>query len=201
MNSDPDQDPDRDPKRDPNRDLDDAFNTHEGTGAAKSRGPRAAKKALLQHPPMVISPVIGWREWVTLPQLHVGHIKAKIDTGARSSSLHAFDVETFRRQGKPWVRFCIHPIQHNDEMIVNAEAAIHEFRTVRSSNGETSLRPTIITDVQWMNETWQIELTLANRDSMGFRMLLGREALRGRLLVDPAGSFLGGRSRRSKRGK
>jgi len=137
--------------------------------------------------------IVGWREWVTLPQLGAAEIKAKIDTGARSSSLHAFGVETFRRRGVLWVRFQIHPRQRSLESTIPCEARVLDSRAVRSSSGHLSQRPVIVTEIELHGRRWPIELTLANRDEMGFRMLLGREALRGRLVVDPARSYLAGR--------
>ena len=124
-------------------------------------------------------------------------MKAKIDTGARSSSLHAFDVEPFRRRGAAWVRFQVHPQQRNSKLAVHTEAAVLEHRTVRSSNGQLSQRPVIITPIELFGESWEIELTLANRDEMGFRMLLGRQALRGRVLIDPSRSYVAGQPPKS----
>jgi hypothetical protein len=138
-------------------------------------------------------PVIGWREWVALPELGIAYIKPKIDTGARSSSLHVSEIEEFRRGEALYVRFKVHPIQRNREFGVRAEAEVLEYRKVKSSNGKKSLRPVILTDVKIFDQRWPIELTLADRDEMGFRMLLGREAVRGRFLVDPGRSFVGGR--------
>jgi len=143
-------------------------------------------------------PIIGWREWVSLPGLGVAAVKAKIDTGARSSSLHVFAMETFHRQGLVWVRFQIHPLQRNVRKTITVEAEVDEYRRIRSSSGHDALRPVILTPVRLLEVEWPIELTLANRDSMGFRMLLGREAMRDRFLVDPARSYYGGR-RRSRR--
>lgn len=138
-------------------------------------------------------PVIGWREWVALPELGIAYIKPKIDTGARSSSLHVSEVEEFRRDDLRFVRFKVHPIQRNREFGVRAEAEVLEYRKVKSSNGQMSLRPVILTEVKIFDQRWPIELTLADRDEMGFRMLLGREAVRGRFLVDPGRSFYGGK--------
>lgn len=132
---------------------------------------------------------IGWREWVRLPELGEFKIKAKIDTGARSSSIHAFQIEYFEKSGKTHVRFAIHPLQRDAKITIRTEAEVLEFREIRSSNGQLSKRPVIVTSVQMGEATWPIELTLANRDSMGFRMLLGREALRKRCLIDPGSSF------------
>lgn len=138
--------------------------------------------------------VIGWREWVGLPALGIERIKAKVDTGARSSSLHAFDVEYFERDGKPWVRFKVHPMQRDARTTVIAEAEIAGKRKVRSSSGHETLRPVIRTTVDVDGRPWPVEITLARRDTMGFRMLLGRSAVRGRFVVDPGRSFLGARN-------
>lgn len=146
-------------------------------------------------------PVIGWREWVSLPELGIKAIKPKIDTGARSSSLHAFDVETFRRGGKRYVRFRVHPFQRDSKTTVTASSQIVEFRKVKSSSGHQALRPVITTDVELLGQRWSIELTLANRDEMGFRMLLGREAVRGRFLVDAGRSYYAGKPKRRTKKK
>jgi len=143
--------------------------------------------------------VIGWREWVGLPELGIKTIKAKVDTGARSSSLHAYDIEHFDRDGKPWVRFKVHPIQRKKGAVVLAEAELLDLRSVRSSSGKASQRPVILTSVLLHGVSWQVELTLANRSKMGFRMLLGREAIRGRFNVDSGMSYSGGRPRRKKK--
>ncbi len=132
---------------------------------------------------------IGWREWIELPELGIHSIKAKIDTGARTSSLHAFQVETFRRSGRDFARFRVHPFQRDSIRVVQAEAPLIDVRTIRSSSGHITERPVITTQIRLFDEFWTIELTLANRDQMGFRMLLGREAIRGRFLVDPGNSF------------
>lgn len=138
-------------------------------------------------------PAIGWREWIALPGLGVEHIKVKIDTGARSSALHAFDVERFRHDGEERVRFLIHPYQRETETTIEAEAALVDERWVRNSGGRRDLRPVIATDVLWNGERWPIEVTLTRRDVMGFRMLLGRQAVRGRHVVDAGRSYYGGR--------
>ncbi len=143
--------------------------------------------------------IIGWREWVSLPGLKIAHIKAKIDTGARSSSLHAFEIEPFDHEGEPWVRFQVHPIQRRDDFSIPCQAPVHDIRNVRSSSGESAARYVILTDVSWMGEKWTAELTLADRTQMGFRMLVGREAVRGRMLVDPSRSYFGGRPPRRRR--
>lgn len=145
--------------------------------------------------------VIGWREWVGLPDLDIKTIKAKVDTGARSSSLHAFDLVEFERDGAKFVRFKVHPVQRNSDELVVAEARILEYRKVRSSSGKATRRPVVITNVALLDQIWPVELTLANRDAMGFRMLLGREAFRGRFLVDAGRSYYGGRPKRPKKAK
>lgn len=140
--------------------------------------------------------MIGWREWIALPELGIDRIKAKIDTGARSSSLHAFDVrEHTTPAGVRMVRFVIHPVQRDTGVTVEAEAPLLARRTVRSSNGQTELRPVIRTTLRLLGRAWPIELNLTNRDAMGFRLLLGRQAVRRRLLVDAGASFVGERKR------
>ncbi len=150
------------------------------------------------HPQGSELPVIGWREWVKLPELNLPRIKAKVDTGARSSSLHAFDVVTFEREGQEFVRFSVQPAQRSSESIV-VEAPLLEHRHVRSSSGKRTHRPVILTPIEVLGQTWPIELTLANRKQMGFRMLLGREAFRGRALVDAGRSYYSGRPKRKKK--
>lgn len=145
--------------------------------------------------------VIGWREWVGLPDLGIKKIKAKVDTGARSSSLHAYDIEQFTRNDKIWVRFKVHPVQRKNEKVIETEAEVLEFRSVRSSSGKAALRPVILTNIELLDTTWSVELTLANRDEMGFRMLLGREAFRGRFFVDAGKSYYGGKPLRKKKKK
>jgi len=136
--------------------------------------------------------VIGWREWVGLPDLAVNAIKAKIDTGARSSALHAFNVKTIRKQGADWVSFDIHPLQRNAKLTIHIEYPMTTMRKVKSSSGHETFRPVIATDLLIMDRRIPIELTLVNRDTMGFRMLLGRTAIRRKFLVNPSKSFLAG---------
>lgn len=135
-------------------------------------------------------PPIGWREWLSLPDLNITGIKAKIDTGARSSALHAFDIEFFKRQDLDFVRFKVHPYQFNDADTIVAEAELLDIRNVRNSGGQSQSRPVIKTHVMLEGKRWPIELTLTNRDVMGFRMLLGRQAVRRRFLVDSGRSYL-----------
>jgi hypothetical protein len=143
--------------------------------------------------------LIGWREWIALPELGVARIKAKVDTGARSSCVHAWEIEEFSQHGETWVRFLLHPLQRSVDETVQAEARLLEYRPVRSSTGHETMRPVIVTPIKLLNQTWPIELTLASRDEMGFRMLLGREAVRGRFLVHPGASFFGGKPKRRRK--
>lgn len=137
-------------------------------------------------------PHIGWREWIALPDLGVVAVKAKVDTGARTSSLHAWDVAMFEEEGRRRVRFVLHPLQRSMRPAVPCVADLAELRTVRNSGGVSELRPVIITVVQIGERRWPIEITLSRRDEMGFRMLLGRQAVRRRFVVDPGRSFLAG---------
>lgn len=137
-------------------------------------------------------PFVGWREWVSLPQFDIARIKAKIDTGARSSALHGSNIERFRRSGKSMVRFDICPAQHSRAGLVTVEVPLLEMRSIRSSNGKAQVRPVIRTPVILGDRQWDLELTLTNRDAMGFRMLLGRQSLRKRFLIDPGRSYLQG---------
>jgi hypothetical protein len=141
-------------------------------------------------------PVIGWREWLALPSLGIQAVKAKVDTGARSSSLHAFDVEIYTERGAPRARFKVHPFQRDTNVTITADAELVDQRRVRSSGGHDTVRPVILTLVELLGQCWPIELTLASRDAMGFRMLLGRQAIRARFLVDPSRSYFAGKYRR-----
>lgn len=140
--------------------------------------------------------IVGWREWVSLPEAGVPWIKAKLDTGARTSSLHAFDLEEVTRGDGTVVRFGIHPWQDTGEDAVVVECPIHDRRSVRSSSGHTEERIVVLMDVVLRGRTVRVEVTLTNRDEMGFRMLIGRQALRRGFVVDAARSFLGGRAPR-----
>lgn len=141
--------------------------------------------------PSLAPEVIGWREWVGLPDLGVRRLKAKIDTGAKSSAIHAYNVRVFARGGTEIVRFELHPRQKNDKVVISAEAEVLEFRKVRNSGGAVDTRPVIVTHAALFGRRFPIELTLANRDEMGYRMLIGREALRSRFLIDAGRSYLG----------
>jgi hypothetical protein len=135
-------------------------------------------------------PVIGWREWVGLPDLAIAHIKAKVDTGAKTSALHAFYVQPFERDGQPWVRFGVHPLQSSAAQVVECEARVKDVRRVTDSGGHAEMRPVIETSLLVQGEERVIELTLTDRENMMFRMLLGRSALKRRFVVDSGKSFL-----------
>lgn len=144
-------------------------------------------------------PTIGWREWVRLPELGDALVKAKVDTGARTSTLHAFDVTEVEDDDEQRVAFAFHPNQDDEETEVRAEARLVDRRNVTASNGQTELRYVVATTVVIDGEPIPIELTLTRRDAMGFRMLLGRHALRGRFMVDPRRSYRGGVSKQLRR--
>ena len=134
--------------------------------------------------------LLGWREWVNLPDLGLPLIKAKVDTGARTSCLHAFELDTFSREGKPWVRFLVHPHQHSQEAVA-CEAPLLENRVVTDSGGHAEERPVITTRLALGDWESPVEITLTSRDNMLFRMLLGRTAIKkGGFSVDPARSYL-----------
>ncbi len=137
--------------------------------------------------------LVGWREWLALPDLGIPGIKAKVDTGARTSALHTHDYEMFRRGGKEWVRFHLHPLRHNEEVQISCEAEVTDVREVRDSGGHAETRPFIETTARIGKFEWPLALSLTNRESMKFRMLLGRRALAGYFLVDSFGSYLMGK--------
>lgn len=137
---------------------------------------------------------IGWREWVALPELGLPAVKAKVDTGARTSALHAFYVERFRRRSDDYVRFGVHPLQRRTDLVVHCTAPLRDVRQVTDSGGHRERRHLIRTLVRLANLQWTIDLTLTDRDTMIFRMLLGRTAMEDRLMIDPSASFLHGRA-------
>lgn len=145
--------------------------------------------------------VAGWKEWVGLPDLGVEWIKAKMDTGARSSALHAYALECFERDGHEWVRFEVHPWQMSELDAVPIELPLVEQRTVRSSTGHAEDRFVVATTLRVGTLGFMTELTLTNRDTMGLRMLVGRQAMRHRILIDSARMYLTGRPPRSVRAR
>ena len=131
--------------------------------------------------------LIGWREWAKLPMLNTPLIKVKIDTGAKTSALHAYDINIIKYAGKEFAEFIIHPIQRNDVICRKSRAEIIDIRTIKSSNGHSENRIVIRSPIQIGPMQWDIDITLTNRDIMNHRMLLGREAM-AKLLVSPAKS-------------
>ncbi len=129
--------------------------------------------------------VVGWHEWCALPKLGLPAIKAKIDTGAKTSSLHAFDIKPYKKNHKNFVKFDMHPIQGDNDLIVQCRAEVIDIRNVMSSNGHKEKRFVILTPIELNGKRWEIEMTLSNRDPLAFRMLLGREAMERQVIVDP----------------
>jgi len=136
---------------------------------------------------------LGWREWVSLPELGVPAVKVKVDTGARTSALHAFELKTFEESGKRKVRFGIHPLQQRKDVEIYCVADVVDERIVSDSGGHRERRIAIKTPLCIGGKTWDVEFTLTDRDSMRFRALLGRTAMVGRLTVDPGRSYLAGK--------
>lgn len=135
-------------------------------------------------------PLIGWRERVALPELGIERIIAKTDTGAFSSSIHAFNIEPEQRDGETWVTFSVLPSRRDPDQVIHCQARVSDQRRVKSSDGSSSQRFFIRTVLVIGGQNLNIEISLADRGSMGYRMLLGRTALRGNFVVDPAASYL-----------
>lgn len=145
-------------------------------------------------------PAVGWREWCSFPELGIQLVKCKVDTGAKTSALHALEVVVHKKQGREVVSFKVCPLQRNTKKVVHCEAPLLEWRYVTDSGGRRTLRPVVVTWLALGDVIKEIELTLIARDEMGFRMLLGREALRGTWVVDPSKSFMyGDRKRKIKK--
>jgi len=134
--------------------------------------------------------VVGSEEWCSLPQLNIPAIKARVDSGAKTSALHAVGITPFTKDNEAWVRFEVHPLQNDGKTTIYCEAPIADRRKVKSSSGMSETRYVIRSVISMAEDTWEVELTLTNRDSMGYRMLLGRQAMAGKILVDPEASFL-----------
>ena len=141
----------------------------------------------------------GWREWVGLPDIGIKQIKAKVDTGARTSALHAFEVRPYSEQGRDRVEFRIHPFQKDVDTVITCNADILDTRIVTDSGGHKEERYVIETTLSIGNQRWPIEMTLTSRDDMLFRMLLGRTAIKNRAQVNPARSYLVGKKKITKK--
>ena len=138
-------------------------------------------------------PLIGWREWAAFPEIGVDRIKAKIDTGAKTSAVHAFRIRVVEKNGGEWAEFRLHPVQKRKTPEIKCAAPIIDRRRIRSSNGAVEERLIIRTTLRLGEREWPVDLSLAARDEMGFRLLLGRDALRRKFMIDPSASFLLGK--------
>ena len=136
--------------------------------------------------------VVGSEEWISLSELNIPYLKARVDSGAKTSSIHAINIQPFQKDNETWVNFDVFPIQNDGKRKVSCKALVIDKRVVKSSSGNREHRYVVRTAIGLNDETWDVELTLTNRDSMGYRMLLGREAMIGRIIVDPSESFLAG---------
>lgn len=170
------------------------------TSKKKSAKPKSSS-IVAAEAPRAVRPkkIISWREWVRLPDLDVGRIKAKIDTGARTSALHAYKITPFTKDGAAYVRFIVHPLQRSNTPEITCVALVIDHRGVTDSGGRREQRYVIRTMLKLGKSAWPIELTLTNRDQMGFRMLIGRQALRRRYLVDPGRSFIVRKKKKTKK--
>jgi hypothetical protein len=138
-------------------------------------------------------PRLGWREWLALPDLNIPLIKVKIDTGARTSALHAFFIDPYKKGGEHWIMFAIHPDQHHTDVVIECHAPVKDLRMVTDSGGHKSRRYVVETNLVLGSNIIRAELTLTNRDNMKFRMLLGRTAMRGKFIIAPEASYLQGK--------
>lgn len=145
--------------------------------------------------------IVGWREWAALPELGIEAVKVKVDTGARTSTLHTFQLETFDNDGIEMVRFAVHPLQRRQDKVVQAVAPVHDIRWISDSGGHRERRIVILTPVRLGSDSWPIEISLTDRDTMMFRMLLGRSAISGRYQVDAQHSYLVGHAPRRRKHK
>ena len=136
---------------------------------------------------------VGWREWISLPELKIPKIKAKVDTGAKTSCLHAFEISTYQENNVEKLRFLIHPVQKRNDIVTECHANLLDKRMVTDSGGHKEMRYVISTPLVIGNNQWDVEVTLTNRDTMMFRMLLGRTTMKNRMIVNPAKSYLVGK--------
>ncbi|MEQ9111828.1 MAG: RimK/LysX family protein [Rhodospirillaceae bacterium] len=148
------------------------------------------KKTLSKKRKPTFLPAVGWREWVSLPSLDIDKIKVKVDTGARTSALHAHRISKFTKDNATYVRFFVHPNQRKKKPEIECTALVVDERDIKNSGGKITQRYVVRTIIKVGDESWPIELTLTNRDEMGFRMLLGRQAIRRRFVVDPGRSYM-----------
>jgi ribosomal protein S6--L-glutamate ligase len=151
--------------------------------------------AILPHSNKI---TIGWEEWCSFKRLNIPAIKAKIDTGAKTSALHAFDIHPFTRLGQHYVHFKVYPLQRNTQHFVLCTAPLVDYRRVMNSGGHQEMRYVISTPLTLGANTWTIQITLTDRTPLAFRMLLGREALRGHVIIDPSRSHLQGKWTKSQ---
>lgn len=142
--------------------------------------------------------IVGSEEWCSLPSIGIPTIKARVDSGAKTSALHAINIKTYTKDNQEWVKFDVNPIQNNAKALIHCDAKLIDQRIVKSSSGFREKRYVIQTQVSLGGKTWEIEVTLTNRDSMGYRMLLGREAMSGRVMVDPEQKFVLGQPSNEK---
>ncbi|MEJ2114863.1 MAG: RimK/LysX family protein [Gammaproteobacteria bacterium] len=140
--------------------------------------------------------VIGWREWVSLPNLKVDQIKCKVDTGAKTSALHAYFIEPFKKSGTEYIRFGLHPLQKSSKKELICTSKVFDQRTVTDSGGHREMRYVIFTQIKLNRHIIEAEVTLTDRDSMTFRMLLGRDAIKNHFIVNPARSYLIGKKKK-----
>ena len=141
---------------------------------------------------MINKIIVGSEEWCSLVSLRIPAIKARVDSGAKTSALHAKNITPFEKDNETWVKFWINPIQKNTKTEIECEAKVVDIRTVKSSSGSKEQRYVILTEIKLADKSWEIEVTLTNRDTMGFRMLLGREAMSGKMIVDPDEKYIYG---------
>lgn len=143
-------------------------------------------------------PIIGWREWLSIPAMHIEQIKVKVDSGARTSAIHAEDIQIVKKGSKKFVKFKIFPMQKDKKHYHIVTLPMIEERWVKSSVGHQTLRPVVEVEIKLGQFVVPIEVTLVNRDLMGFRMLLGREAIKNKFLLDTGHSFLQGKKKKKK---